>query len=141
MHRDFTIKLGIYLVQPPHELDMHNFYNFQDLCYSVAEQACTLRWLRSAQAGVPTRLPTSVTIVFRGISDFRFLPRNPKKKFTEDDCVCGFGYWTDEDWAEGSVMICDDPEILDNHCLNAIEFMSGAIMVVQADTANATIVD
>lgn len=36
MHRDFTIKMGTHLVQPPHGLDIHNWYDFQELRYSVA---------------------------------------------------------------------------------------------------------
>lgn len=38
MHRDFEMKTGIYLVQSPHELDLHNNFDFQDLRYSVADK-------------------------------------------------------------------------------------------------------
>jgi hypothetical protein len=79
-------------------------------------------------------------IEFRGVTEFRFQPRNPKMPFTEDDCVSNFGYWTDEEWADGSVMICDAPQTSETQSLNAIEFMSGAIVIVQADSAHATIV-
>jgi hypothetical protein len=141
MQRDFTIRMGICLVQPPYELDIHNFYEFQDLKYSVVERTCTLQWLRSQREGISPSLPTSVSIVFRGVSEFRFLPRDLNMPFSEDDCVRDLGYWTDEAWAGGNLMICNDQEIRDTQCLNAIEFMSGAIIVVQADSANATIVD
>ena len=140
MHRDFTIKMGIYLVQPPHELDIHNCYDFQELRYSVAERTCSFLWRRSKRNGVPASLPASATIEFRGVTEFRFRPRDPKMPFTEDDCVRNFGYWTDEDWAEDSVMICNYPQTSDTQCLNAIDFMSGAIAIVQADSAHATIV-
>jgi hypothetical protein len=140
MHRDFTIKMGIYLVQSPHELDMHNSYEFQELRYSVIERNSSFLWRRSAREGISASLPASVTIEFRGVTEFRFQPRDPEMPFTEDDCVNNFGYWTDEDWAKGALMICHDPETRDAQCLNAIEFMSGAIVIVQADSAHATIV-
>lgn len=140
MRRNFTIRMGIYLVQPPHELDLHNFYDFRELRYSVAQRTLLLLWRRSEREGVPTSLPASSSIEFRGVSEFRFLPRDSGLPFTEDDCLRNFGYWTDEDWAEGAVMICDETKTADTGGLNAIEFMSGAILVVQADSAHATIV-
>lgn len=140
MQRDFTIRMGIHLVQPPHELDIHNCYHFQELRYSVAERTCSLLWRRSDRDGIPPSLPTSAAIEFRGVTEFRFKPRDPRMPFTEDDCLRNFGYWTDEDWAEGSVMICDEPAAMDTPCLHAIELMSGAIVLVQADSAHATIV-
>ena len=140
MHRDFTVRIGIYLVQPPHELDLHNDYNFQELCYSVAQRTLVLRWRRSEREGVTPSLPASVTIEFRGVSEFQFRPRAPALPFTEDDCLRDFGHWTDEDWAESSVMICVEPESADERWLTAIEFMSGAIVLVQAESAHATIV-
>ena len=35
MRRDFEITQGIYLVQPPHELDLHNVFDFLGLEYEV----------------------------------------------------------------------------------------------------------
>lgn len=140
MHRDFTIKMGIYLVQPPHELDIHSFYDFQELRYSVADRTLSLLWRRSERDGVSATLPDSATIEFRGVTEFQLRPRDPKMPFTEDDCVRCFGYWTDEAWAEDGVMICHDPQAVDEQALNAIEFMSGARAIVQADSAHATIV-
>lgn len=139
MHRDFKIKMGIYLVQSPHELDIHNWYDFQELRYSVAERTCSFMWRRSDRDGIPSSLPTAATIEFRGVTELRFQPCDPERPFTEDDCVRNFGYWSDEDWAEGSVMICDGSSMIDTQSLNAIEFMSGAIVIVQADSAHATI--
>jgi hypothetical protein len=37
-------------------------------------------------------------------------------------------------------MICHDPQTIDEQALNAIEFMSGARVIVQAESAHATIV-
>ncbi len=138
MHRDFEIRLGIYLVQPPHELDLHNNFDFQELRYSVAERTLCLLWRRSEREGIPAILPASVTIEFRGVTEFRFQPRDPTLPFTEDDCLDTFGYWTDEDWAHG-VIIPDPSQPPDPSWLTAIEFMSGSVVVVQADSAHATI--
>jgi hypothetical protein len=138
MRRDFEIKTGIYLVQPPHELDLHNNFDFQDLRYSVAERDLLLQWRRSQREGIPSTLPASVTIQFRGVTEFRFQPRDSALPFTEDDCLSIFGYWTDEDWADGVIM-CDPSQTPDARWLTAIEFMSGAIIAVQASSAHATI--
>jgi hypothetical protein len=136
MRRDFEIRIGIYLVQSPHELDLHNDFDFRDVCYSVADRIVRLQWQRSPPEGVSTTLPSSVVIEFCGVTEFRFQPRDPALPFTEDDCMNSFGYWTDEDWAHG-VMVCDQPP--DPSWRTAIEFMSGAIIIVHADSAHATI--
>jgi len=139
MRRDFEFRAGIYLVQSPHELDLHNLFEFQELRYSVAEQSLSLLWRRSEREGVPATLPVSATIEFRGVTDFRFRPRDAELPFTEDDCLRDFGYWTDENWAKGSLIIVE-PEKADESWLTAFEFMSGAIILVQADSAHTTIV-
>lgn len=138
MQRDFEIRLGITLVQPPHEIDLHNFYGFTDLQYSVAERTLLLRWKKSQRDGVPAGLPATLSIEFREVSDFRFMPRDEGRPFTEDDCIASFGYWSDADWAKG-VIICDPPQTPDAGWLTAISFMSGAVMAVQAASAHATI--
>jgi hypothetical protein len=138
MHRDFEIRLGIYLVRPPHELDLHNNFEFQELQYSVAERTLCLQWRRTLREGIPAMVPPSVTIEFRGVTEFRFQPRDPALPFTEDDCLDNFGYWTDEDWANG-VILCDPFQTPDPSWLTAIEFMSGAVILVQADSAHAII--
>ena len=138
MRRDFEIKGGIYLVQPPHELDLHNAFDFLGLHYSVADRTLLLQWRRSEREGVPPSRPTSVAIEFRGVTEFLFRPRDPQIPFTEDDCLSTFGYWTNEDWADG-VIICPPPAVPDASWLTAIAFMSGAVIAVQADSAHATI--
>ena len=138
MRRDFEIKDGICLVQPPHELDLHNAFDFLGLHYSVADRTLLLQWRRSEREGVPPSRPRSVAIEFRGVTEFRFQPRDPHIPFTEDDCLSTFGYWTSEDWASG-VIICPPPEVPDASWLTAIAFMSGAVIAVQADSAHATI--
>lgn len=137
MTRDFKIIMGIRLVQPPHELDLHNFYDFQEVRYAPTPRIMSLLWHRSPRDGVPLSLPSSVLIEFREVSEFRFLPRDAELPFTEDDCVRDFGYWTDEKWSNGSVMMLD--ENVPDGDFNAIHFMSGAIIVVHAKSAHATI--
>lgn len=138
MYCDFEIKRGIYLVQSTHELDLHNNFDFQELRYSVVDRTLRLQWRRSEREGVPTTLPASVTIEFRSVSQFRFQPRDPTLPFSEDDCLSSFGYWTDEPWAKGLLIVAPAPDP-DPNWLTAIEFMSGAIVVLQADTAHAII--
>ena len=138
MRRDFEIKIGIYLAQGPHELDLHNDFDFLELYYSVAQRILALRWRRSVREGVSAGLPAFVAIEFRGVTEFRFQPRDSDVPFTEDDCLSEFGYWTDEDWADG-VMVCDSANDPDPLWLTAIAFMSGAVILVQAEAASATI--
>lgn len=77
-------------------------------------------------------------MTFSDVSHFRFLPRNSKVPFTEDDCLSSFGYWTDEDWAEG-LIILDPVQTPEPNWLTALDFMSGAVIIVQAESANAEI--
>lgn len=138
MHRDFEITNGIYLVQPPYELDLHNNFDFHGLHYSVEDRRLLLNWRRSRGERVASETPESVSVEFRKVSEFRFLPRNAGLPFTEDDCVSSFGYWTDEDWADG-VIVAEPSQTVDPSWLTAIYFMSGAVIAVQAASAHARI--
>jgi hypothetical protein len=138
MHRDFEIKNGIYLVQQPHQRDLHNDFDFQGLHYSIEDRTLLLQWRRSRGEWVASGAPTSLCIEFREVNEFRFQPRDSELPFTEDDCVSAFGYWTDEDWADG--VIPADPTLTpEASWLTAIDFMSGAVIAVQAASAHARI--
>jgi hypothetical protein len=138
MRRDFEIKDGIYLSQPPHELDLHNSFDFQSLDYSVEHRTLLLRWRRSHGDWVAAGTPASVSVEFREVSEFRFLPRDAELPFTEDDCLSTWGYWTDEKWADGVIMT-GPTQTPDPRWLTGLHFMSGAIIAVQACSAHATI--
>jgi len=138
MQRDFQITGGIYLAQPPHELDLHNNFKFCGLQYSVENRTLLLRWRRSTGEWVVTGTPASATIEFREVSEFRFPPRDAQLPFTEDDCLHEFGYWTDEDWAKDQIIL-QGSQAADPNWLTAIGFMSGAIIIVQAASAQAFI--
>jgi hypothetical protein len=139
MRRDFEITQGIYLVQTPHELDLHNNFNFLDSDYSVEHRTLLLRWRRSPGQWVASGTPASVSIEFREVSEFQFQPRDSSMPFTEDNCVRSFGYWTNEDWADG-VIVVEASQQPDPKWLTAIDFMSGAAIAVQAASAHARIV-
>ena len=140
MYRDFEIEDGIYLCQPPHRLDLHNNFDFRALDYSIKERVLSLRWQRSDGQWVSASTPSSVTIEFREVSEFRFLPRSADVPFTEDDCASTFGYWTDDPWASGVIMARSDQKP-DPSWLTAISFMSGAMIAVQAESAHARIAE
>jgi len=138
MRRDFSITGGIYLSQPPYEVDLHNNFDFVGIDYSIQSRTVALRWERGIREGIPADTPASLTITFREVSEFRFHPRDKAIPFTEDDCMNVFGYWTDEDWSDGVILI--EPEKQpDPTWSTAIEFMSGAVLVVQASSASAKI--
>ncbi|WMW80069.1 hypothetical protein RF679_15655 [Undibacterium cyanobacteriorum] len=134
MNRDFEIVGGIYLVQGSYELDLHNNFRFMKLDYSVAERRLVLNWQRSKGDWVKSDTPAALTIEFKEVSEFRFMPRDPEIPFTEDDCINSFGYWVDEDWAEG-VIIVEPDQKAEPQWLSAIDFMSGAVLAVQAVSA------
>jgi hypothetical protein len=81
-----------------------------------------------------------VTVEFVEVTEFRFMPRDPSKPFSEDDCVNCVGYWSDQaDWAHG-VFEAGPGTSPDPQWLMAIEFMSGAVVAVQSSSAHASIV-
>ncbi len=136
MQCDFEIGQGIYLIQQPYELDLHNCFDFCGLEYSVEDRTITLKWRRSNGEWVAAGTPKAVYIEFREVSEFRFLPRDAEMPFSEDDCVNTFGYWTDEDWAAGIFIPAMSPN---PSWLMAVSFMSGAVIAVQAVSAKAQI--
>lgn len=138
MNRNFEIASGIYLVQPPYELDLHNNFDFTGLQYSVERRTLLLNWRRSNGDWVASGTPASVSVEFREVSEFRFLPRKAEVPFTEDDCISCFGYWTDEAWTDG-VIVTEPNQSPAPNWLTAIDFMSGAIVAVQSASAHAKI--
>ena len=138
MNRNFEIANGTYLVMPGHELDLHNNFDFVGLTYSVEERKIVLSWARSTGDWVHPETPMTLIIEFLEVSEFRFMPRDPVIPFAEDDCVNSVGYWVDEDWAQG-VMMVEPHQKAEPHWLTAIDFMSGALLAVQAEQANAKI--
>ena len=138
MNSNYEIVDGIHLVQSSHELDLHNDFIFQNLDYSVAERKLVLNWVCAKGQWVSEGTPNSVTIEFNEVGEFRFMPRDSELPFTEDDCISSFGYWVDEDWAGGVIMVGPDQHA-EPQWLTAIDFMSGAVLAVQAECANATV--
>lgn len=138
MTRDFQIRNGIYLVQHPWDLDLHNDFDFQGLDYSVEDRVVRLNWLRSGREWVPPATPASVQVTFREVREFRFLPRDPVRPFSEDGRLGAFGYWTDDAWSGVRVLMDPSPEP-DPGWLTALEFMSGAIVLVHAAAAEARV--
>lgn len=138
MDRNYEIVDGIYLVQDGYELDLHNNFDFKNLEYSLSERKVVLHWLRSTGHWVSPKTPKGLEVEFSGVSEFRFMPRDSDMPFTEDDCINSFGYWVDEDWAEGVIMV-EPNQKAEPQWLTAIDFMSGAVLAVQAERANARV--
>jgi hypothetical protein len=138
VRRDFDITAGIYLSQASYELDLHNHFDFVSVDYSVETRIVALHWRRAKGDGVPAGAPKLLTVSFREVSEFRFVPRDTELPFSEGDCMNAFGYWADENWAAGVILIEGDKEP-DPKWLTAVEFMSGAVILVRASFANAVI--
>jgi hypothetical protein len=138
MNRNYEIVDGIYLVQAEKELDLHNNFNFSGFNYSITERKLELNWIRSEGDWVSCDTPQSVRVTFTQVSEFRFMPREQGAPFTEDDCINSIGYWVDEDWAEGVIM-AEPGQKVEPQWLTAVDFMSGALLAVQAESADATV--
>ncbi len=138
MNRDYEIVEGIYLVQDDYELDLHNNFDFKSMEYSVSERKVVLRWERSNGDWVVSETPKALKVEFSDVSEFRFMPRDSEVPFTEDDCINSIGYWVDEAWAEGVIMV-EPNQKAEPQWLTAIDFMSGAVIAVQAERASAKI--
>lgn len=138
MNRNFEIVDGIYLVQEGYELDLHNNFDFTNLDYSIEHRKLVLNWQRSKGDWVSSDTPKALAIEFKEVSEFRFMPRDSEMPFTEDDCINSFGYWVDEDWAEGVIMV-EPNQTAEPQWLTAIDFMSGAVLAVQAESASAKV--
>ena len=138
MNRNYEIVEGIYLVQGEDELDLHNNFDFVGFDYSIAERKLELNWIRSDGDWVSCDMPQSIRITFRHVSEFRFTPREQGIPFAEDNCINSIGYWVDEDWAEG-VIIAEPNQKVEPQWLAAVDFMSGAVLAVQAESADATV--
>ncbi|WP_043315426.1 hypothetical protein [Microbulbifer sp. HZ11] len=138
MNRNFKIVDGIYLVLEGYELDLHNNFDFTNLDYSVEYRKLVLNWQRSNGDWVSPDTPKALAVEFKEVSEFRFMPRDSEVPFTEDDCVNSFGYWVDEDWADGIIMV-EPNQTAEPHWLTAVDFMSGAVLAVQAERASAKV--
>lgn len=138
MNRNYEIVDGIYLVQDGYELDLHNNFDFKNLEYSVSERKVVLHWERSNGDWVGSETPRALDVEFSGVSEFRFMPRDSEVPFTEDDCINAIGYWVDEDWAEG-VIWAEPNQKVEPQWLTGIDFMSGAVIAVQAERADAKV--
>ena len=138
MKQSYDIVDGIYLVQKGFKLDLHNNFDFIGLDYSVERRRLLLYWKRSKGDWVCSDGPKKLTIEFKRVNEFRFIPRDFEKPFTEDDCINSIGYWVDEDWANGVIVLGPNQQP-EPQWLTAIDFMSGAVLAVRAESANATI--
>lgn len=140
MKKNFTIIGRASLKQQNQELDLHNNHVFIGFDYSIAKRELVLSWKEVVNDRMclgQTQNPR-LSIKFKDVSMFRFLPRDPTKPFTEDHCVECFGYWADEAWST-DIILLDANQSPEPHWLNAISFMSGAILIFQADSAEAYI--
>lgn len=66
------------------------------------------------------------------------MPRDSDVPFTEDNCINSIGYWVDESWAEGVIMV-EPNQTAEAQWLSAIDFMSGAVIAIQAESASAKV--
>ena len=120
-------------------MDLHNDYNFTGLEYSVHARKLTLTWAIADNSAATEQTGSGVRLQFDEVSEFRFMPRDKSKPFSEDDCLQSFGYWVDEDWCDG-ILALEPDQAADPEWMTAIEFMSGAVVLVQAEAASMQVI-
>ena len=134
--KNFTWSSDIYLQIGDRELDLHNDYDFLGISYDVQARSVTLSWRRGTGDWVNPGLPFQVLMTMTGVFHVRFEPRDPAMPFTEDDCLAGFGYDCDADWADGHFWTEGTP---DPDWRWSFEFQSGATIVVGGEWAEVTL--
>lgn len=130
MQRNFTVDHSIYLTVDSWTLDLHNYYKFTGFSYEPHDQHLRLVWKNGYFS--PDRLPETVTIDYTGVTEFRFLPRDPSLPFTDDACISCLGYWADEPGGDNRVFFSDPCDEVPETWLSAVSFMSGAILAFRA---------
>lgn len=113
-------------------------FDFRGLDYSLEERSPVLRWRQSNGDWESSGMPTALAADLKGVCEFRFRPRAPGVRFTEDDCLDSFGYRVEEDWAECVPTFARNQKS-EHHWLTADDLISGAVLVVQAERGNADV--
>lgn len=138
MNRNYEIVDGIYLVKDKYKLDLHNNFDFKGINYIIDERRVILSWSRTTGDWAIPETPQALSIEFIGVSEFIFSPRNSETPFSEDNCINSIGYLVNEDWADG-VIVLEPNQKVEPHWLTAIDFMSGAVIAIQAESSCAEI--
>lgn len=142
MEEHFILNSSNCLIAHGKELDLHNFYNFVGLDYSIINRVLILRWLRKPQFENTKGLASEVKLVYQGVVHFEFRPRDPEMPFTEDDCLWSAGYWraaghpSDILFYADSGVFCSKAKP-EEDWFRAFEFHSGAVVIVKAKEAHA----
>lgn len=133
---NFSWSGSIYLHVGDLELDIHNCYDFCLTTYNVEARTVSLEWRRAKGDWVSETLPQHVRLTMAGIYHFSVRPRDPEIPFTEDDCLEGFGYDCDEDWADGQFWTDASP---DPAWRWSFVFQSGLEIQVGGDSASVMV--
>ena len=138
MQTNFKLKT-IYLVFDGLELDLHTFYSFTGLEYSVEHRTLKLNWWLGPidpedKQWIKDTWPMKIQIEFTDVSVFEFRPRDPEIPFSEDDCMQTAGYRSGAEWCNDVLLPNEAP---DPDWQIAFEFRSGALIAVQAECGTA----
>lgn len=132
--KNFRVHDAIYVVTGNHELDLHNCYDFRTLMYDVHNRVLTMDWTRTEADWVRQDQPANLRLALQGVSSLEFRPRDPALPFTEDDCLANIGHLSDR-FATPDIFTSNEPP--DDEWKWGFEFMSGARIVVQAESIEA----
>jgi len=133
--KNFIIDDDIYIVFEGNHFDLHNDYDFTGYEYSVDACRLSLSWKIGTGDWVRDGQPPSLRLDFEGVSYFEVKPRNPELPHTEDSCLDGFYFISNEDWCDGSFSGPDSGSLkeLPPNCKHYIQFMSEADMILLAE--------
>lgn len=122
--------MGISIAMGELECDLHNNYDFCGYAFKVTERALLLSWKKTSGSWAPMKNPVAVTLQVLGVRAIEIAPRDPAMPFTEDDCLSGIYFRSDEAWGREPFMSDETP---DDSWQWIFEFMSGVCIGVDAE--------
>ena len=131
MRSTFELEQSIAIVSGPAYFDLHNCYDFVGYEYRPTERTLRFKWERSIGPWVPEDSPTSLSLLFEGVSNFAAKKRDDEMPFSEDDCVSDISFLPRE-LSDQFDAICLEHRSEDEHML--ICFQSGASVKIWAES-------
>ncbi len=126
---NFKPVTSIELAFGEYEIDLHNVYLFTDFSYSVKSRILILKWIRGEGKYVNQNWPHYIVLRIKDVDFFEVSPRDIDMPFSEDDCLEGIAYLTDEEWCNGPFWRDAEP---DDNWKWVFQFMSGMSIIVGA---------
>ena len=111
------------------EIDLHNVYLFTDFSYAIASRILVLKWIKGEGECVNRSWPQTVELHIKDVEFLEVSPRDPDMPFSEDDCLEGIAYLSEDEWCNGPFWGDAEPH---DDWKWVFQFMSGMSIIVGA---------